>query len=140
MSAAVLLGLLGAGCGSPTQDEASAESSTPETVAATSVPETSTSGGMEPQPEESAEDEISEDLTLDEKAILVIDRMLTDEALKETYCELFFAFSDIGGEEIAVQSLVTLLQTNALEIMGAFPPEAEELVRERALRCYDLAG
>lgn len=109
MSAAVLLGLLGTGCGSPTQDEASVGSSNPETVATTSVPETSTSDGIEHQAEEFAEDEISEDLTHDEKAILVIDGMLTDEAPKETDCHLFFAFFDIGGEEMAVQSLVTSL-------------------------------
>ena len=131
-AAAVLLGLLAAGCGGSTQ-EALDEEATPPTVTETSdVAQAETPIGDE------AEGESSEDLTLDEKAVLVIDRILTDEALRDNYCNQFFAFFDIGGEEMAVQSLVTMLQTNALEIMGAFPPEAEELVRERALKCYDL--
>lgn len=70
---------------------------------------------------------------------MVIDRMLTDEALRETCCELFFIFLDLGGEEVAVLSLVTSFSSNAPQIMGSFPPEAEQLVRERALKCYEFA-
>jgi len=147
ISAAVLLGLIAAGCGGSTQEEGFAEPITTQTAT-----QTSTTDEMEAQIRDEVEveidkaeaeldevgREISDDLTLDEKAVLVIDRMLTDDALRDNYCELFFVFLDLGDEEVAILSLVTSFRTNAIEIMGTFPPEAEELVRERALRCYDL--